>query len=433
MRMSRFSFRFARSYRTLLALVCAFVCAVVLNGCGNNGQESAASSAESAETSATDATGSDATGSGVTGSGAANSDTNASNDAGASTKADGSSESKSDGKNGDKAEPAPKIDEALAKRWTEDFKRIADASGMQVCVRAIDLSTNTSVDIRGDEKMASASMIKLLIAETFLHKAADGAFALDGTYTLKDSDIVGGTGSLQGSGAGAEVSYKDLVFKMISESDNVATNVLIDACGMDAINKEAKALGLKASEVNRRMMDTDASAAGIENYTSANDLAALLELVYKQKFVNAEMSALMLQALEAQVDNECISQGLPAGVVFAHKTGSLGIVRHDGGIVEGQRPFILVTLCGGEGFSESGAMSTMAQLGEAAYAAVAQSASSGQGQEVASGQNVDSDAGTSANVGTSAGEGASSGQAVNASPEATVGQETTAGESKAVA
>ena len=79
------------------------------------------------------------------------------------------------------------------------------------------------------------------------------------------------------------------------------------------------------------------------------------------------MSALMQEALEAQVDNDCISKGLPEGTVFAHKTGSLGTVRHDGGIVEGDKPYVIVALCGGDGFSEQGAMETMRQIGEASY------------------------------------------------------------------
>ena len=349
-------------HHVVLAFVCALLCVAALSGCGGDAQQqSPEPPVDAAETSAVEESGSDSA-----------SSAHVLTDATADDAAAGAPKPQPEPtpKAEPKAEPEaePKVDEALAKRWTEDFNRIADASGMTVCVRAIDLNTNTSVDIRGDEKMASASMIKLLIAETFLHQVVDGTFTLDDAYTLKDTDIVGGTGSLQGYGAGAQVSYRDLVFKMISESDNVATNVLIDACGMDAFNKEAKALGLKASEVNRRMMDLDASAAGVENYTSANDVAALLELVYKEEFVNAEMSKLMMQALEAQEDGECISRGLPQGVVFAHKTGTLATVRHDGGIIEGQRPFILVTLCGGEGFSEPAALDTMAQLGGAAYA-----------------------------------------------------------------
>ena len=51
-----------------------------------------------------------------------------------------------------------------------------------------------------------------------------GAFSLDDTYALQYSDFVGGTGSLSALGAGAEVSYREIVRRMICASDNTATN-----------------------------------------------------------------------------------------------------------------------------------------------------------------------------------------------------------------
>ena len=267
----------------------------------------------------------------------------------------------------DAKDQAAAPNEALGKAWTKDLTKIAKDSGMKVCVSAIDLTSGATATYQSGEKMVSASMIKLAIAETFLKQVSEGKHALDDTYELKQSDIVGGTGSLGSQGAGASVTKRELVHKMISESDNVATNVLIDLCGMDAVNSEAKALGLKSTVLARHMMDTQASQEGRENYTSADDVATLLKMVHDKTFVNAEMSALMQEALEAQVDNDCISKGLPEGTVFAHKTGSLGTVRHDGGIVEGDKPYVIVALCGGDGFSEQGAMETMRQIGEASY------------------------------------------------------------------
>lgn len=258
-------------------------------------------------------------------------------------------------------------DTTLANKWKADFERLAKASGMEVCVYALDLGSGASASYRSDKKMPSASMIKLLIAETFLGQVADGKHAFDDVYVLKETDIVGGAGSLGGRGAGAKVTKREMLKLMISESDNVAANVLIDQCGIDAINEEAKRLGLACTSLERHMMDTKALEKGLNNYTCADDLGILLKMIYDKTFVNKEMSALMLECLEAQTDNRCISKGLPEGTVFAHKTGSLSTARHDGGIVESERPFIIVTLCGGKGFSEDAALKTMEQIGKAAY------------------------------------------------------------------
>ena len=321
------------------------VAALALPGCGGTAPSQSTSASESASASAT-------------------------SESAGSTSSESSASTSSDAKTPEAPSSqgiAANTETPAAQKLATDIQALVDASGMQISVSVLDLTTNDAAFIQSDQKIESASMIKVLIAETFLKQVAAGTYALDQIYTLQDADIVGGTGSLQSQGAGAEVTYKDLLHKMISESDNVATNVLITLCGMDKVNEEADALGLKHTELNRKMMDTEAAAAGRENYTCADDLTVLFKMVYDDKFVNPQMSAVMREALEAQEDNDCISKGLPAEVTFAHKTGSLATVRHDGGIVEGDKPFVIVTLCGGEGFNEQGAQTTMASIGQVAY------------------------------------------------------------------
>ncbi len=266
--------------------------------------------------------------------------------------------------------PEPQINEALQAQLAE----VAPNTGMLTCVSVIDLTDNSVASYQGDTQMASASMIKLLIAYAFLEQVQAGTLSLDDTYTLQYADLVGGTGTLVGLGAGASVSYRDALVRMIDVSDNVGANILIDAVGFDAINAAAAELGLSQTALNRRMMDEVAIANGIENYTSANDLAKLLQMVYQGTFVDADSSALVLSALEQQQDWGGIRSGLPEGTVFAHKTGSLASVRHDGGIVEGEHPYVLVVLCGGEGFYEGGAHQAMASIAQVVHTALTASA-----------------------------------------------------------
>lgn len=243
---------------------------------------------------------------------------------------------------------------------------------MDLGVSIIDLETGAVGGYRGSEQMVSASMVKMLIAAAFLERVHVGEFSLDDPYTLQASDIVGGTGTLGGLGAGASVTYRDILEKMIYVSDNTGANILIDAAGgMSAVNAEAEKLGLESTQLNRYMMDEEAASAGIENYTSADDLATLFEMAYDGTFVDAESSAVVLRALEQQEDYGGVLGGLPGGVSFAHKTGTLATVRHDGGIVEGESPYVVVVLCGGDGYYEQGALDAMAQVGAASYSAIA--------------------------------------------------------------
>lgn len=252
-------------------------------------------------------------------------------------------------------------DPVLAKQLKEDIKAVAEASGMDTCIAVIDLKTGTSAEYKSDEPMVAASMIKLVIAAAFLEEVEKGTYKLQDTYTLASSDIVGGTGVIGGYGPGAEITLDEILNKMISVSDNTAANILIDIVGADAINAEAKKLGLTSTVLNRKMMDTEAIAAGIENYVSASDVAALLQMAYEGTLVSKSASKEVMQALEEQQTPGGIADGLPANIVFAHKTGALVNALHDGGIVEAENPFVIVVLCGGEGYYEQGAWDTMAQ------------------------------------------------------------------------
>ena len=193
-----------------------------------------------------------------------------------------------------------------------------------------------SADVNGDKPFVSASIIKLAILGTLLDQAQSGVLSLDGTVTVSPSDIVGGTGVIQASGAGESYTYRQLAAYMIQDSDNIATESDY-RCGRHAGRERVCELkfGLTQTVLNRRMMDF---AAGDENYTSANDVARMLQLIYQGKLVSSDMSEFALDLMKGQHDDAGLLEGLPVGSVFAHKTGTLDGVFNDGGIVLDQNP-----------------------------------------------------------------------------------------------
>lgn len=242
--------------------------------------------------------------------------------------------------------------------------------GTQVGVAVLPLENAVGYSSNGDEQIVSASMIKLLVLAEFMSQVDAGTIDLNGTYTLAASDIVGGSGIIAGRGAGAVLTYDEIAQSMIAQSDNTAANILIDLMGMDAINAKAQQLGLTQTVLNRKMMD---SSSGLENYTSANDIAALLRGIANETIASAGMCERAQSYLLAQYDAAALSQGLPAGVSFGHKTGSLATARNDGGIVYAQEhPYVVVVLCslGGNVAGEGQANSIMAQVSSAVYTAM---------------------------------------------------------------
>jgi beta-lactamase class A len=193
----------------------------------------------------------------------------------------------------------------------------------------------------------SASVIKVFIMEYAFHLMGTGAFAPD--------SAVGGS------------TLSALVETMIQDSNNEATNALIDAFGMEEINGFLAESGYSDTVLQRHMLDNVARSAGLENFTSLDDCMRVLEKLYanRETYPYSEMLAIM----EGQNVRTKIPLSLPADVSVANKTGELDDVENDIGIVfaadEGS-DYAIVALTYGP-FSSSGARSAIAQLARSAY------------------------------------------------------------------
>ena len=85
--------------------------------------------------------------------------------------------------------------------------------------------------------------------------------------------------------------------------------------------------------VRRGVEDTPAFRAGLNNVTTARDLAVLLTAIASGRAASPESSRWMLDVLFAQHWNDAIPLGLPPGTRIAHKTGNITRVEHDAAIV----------------------------------------------------------------------------------------------------
>ena len=170
------------------------------------------------------------------------------------------------------------------------------------------------VSINEDDKKVAASEIKLFIMASLYDRVNKG--------TIKEKDI------------------SEKVKKMITVSDNDATNDLIKNYGMDAINDYISNNHYNKTELNRYML-----SQGKENYTSAQDIATLLEKIYKNQLVNKKYSQKMLNFLKSQELKSKIPSGVPSGIKTASKTGELSTVENDAAIVYGKSgDYIIVVL-----------------------------------------------------------------------------------------
>ena len=213
---------------------------------------------------------------------------------------------------------------------------------------ALDPQTFASLDgevaVAPDVRRVAASIIKLPILACALETVTAGELSLDEQITVTQQDIVGGSGNIQSRGAGVSYSIDELLHAMIAQSDNVAANLVIGRLGMDTINETCAALGLTQTVLARLMMDAEAQAQGRANYTSARDAAAVLQRLAAGTIATPELCERARGYLLAQEDARGIVEGVPGGVLVAHKTGSLANAQHDAAIVYAERPYVLAIL-----------------------------------------------------------------------------------------
>jgi beta-lactamase class A len=224
---------------------------------------------------------------------------------------------------------------------------------------------------RADERVPSASVIKLPIMVEAMIAGQEGRLNLDEIHILTNSEKVGGSGVLATYPNRSRISYRDLVRLMITTSDNTATNILIGDLGRDAINARIRALGLSKSQLNRIMMDTLAARQGRENFVTARETNGLLAKIYRHEIATPALCTQMLDFLKQNEDSLTIPRLLPRQpngqpTVVAHKTGTLAYVRADAGIVYAPRPFVLSVLVEQAG-SESAGEQIIAEIARLAY------------------------------------------------------------------
>ncbi|NQT95264.1 MAG: serine hydrolase [Candidatus Omnitrophica bacterium] len=196
-----------------------------------------------------------------------------------------------------------------------------------------DLKRGWHIDINEDIKVPSASIVKVPIMACCFYAASKGRISLDDQLSLSSKDKVGGSGILKNKRSGTKIPVSELIELMIARSDNTAANMLINLLGFDYLNEQFKRIGLKDTNLSRLMMDMGSRDNGIENYTSAKDMALVFEKIYKRRLFSKGISLKCLEMLKKVKSKDRIPAKLPKKTTIAHKTGLEKSVCHDVGIV----------------------------------------------------------------------------------------------------
>lgn len=216
---------------------------------------------------------------------------------------------------------------------TQELNRLAARHQGRVAIYLTDFKDGKTWVYHPDDLFPSASLIKVPIMICTFYAIQDGRIALSEKLTLHRRNRVGGSGSLKWRPDGARLSVRELLQLMISESDNTATNMMIEALGMGYIQQQFPRMGLVYTGIYKEGMSLNGSRVAHENYTTAREMNMMMEKIYRGQLVDKPSSMLMLEILRhKKAVASRLAKGLPNGWEIAHKTGLLRHACHDSAI-----------------------------------------------------------------------------------------------------
>jgi beta-lactamase class A len=251
--------------------------------------------------------------------------------------------------------------DAAARLRQRMLDRIQEVPGATVAVVLRDVGGGAAVFINPDSVFHAASTMKVPVMIEYFRRLDAKQLTKDQTLALDTvfKSIVDGSPYALNAGVdsdssvfsrvGQQVPLRWLVERMIVRSSNLATNALIELLDAQKVQSTTVSLGAVNMKVRRGVEDGKAFQQGLNNQTTARDLATLLEAIETGKAASRASTREMVEILAKQEFNDEIPAGLPPGTKVAHKTGWITGVTHDAALVypPNRKPYVLVVLTRG--------------------------------------------------------------------------------------
>lgn len=204
-----------------------------------------------------------------------------------------------------------------------------------------DYDTGDYADINGDEIFSAASIIKIPVLLQLFRTIENNENSLYDKMILTNYFRAEGSGSLQFKAENSLYSLDSLARVMITESDNSATNMLMTKIGsMNDVNRGIKDWGINTTEVKEWLPDLNGN-----NHTTAKDLARMLYNIDNPKFISDSSRTKIIEYMSNVKNDRLLPAGLGSGASIIHKTGDIGKMLGDAGIVttvNGKRYIVVI-------------------------------------------------------------------------------------------
>lgn len=221
----------------------------------------------------------------------------------------------------------------------------------KVSLFAKNLDTGVTYDLGGDDRVPTASTIKIAVMVEAFARVSDGKSKWTDELVLTKEKKVGGSGILGEFADGLHLTLRDAVNLMMIMSDNTATNLVIDVLSADAVNARMESLGFKETRLMRRVFGGGESLEGKKEEnkrfglgrTTPREMISILEKLERGEVISPAASKEMLELMKREQGTNGIWRELWR-VDKATKSGALDALRSNIGILYHPRGRIAIAI-----------------------------------------------------------------------------------------
>ena len=236
--------------------------------------------------------------------------------------------------------------EILGAKLQQELDAIADATPGVFGVQVIDLTSGQRFGVNTGLVFPQGSAIKVAILVELFRQADRGELRLSEPVVIRGEDAVGGSGYLRHFLDGASsLSLHDLAVMMITISDNMETNLLIERVGMQNVNRTMAELGVPQTKLQRRMIRPEESRRGNENLSTPAEAAELMARIYRCELPMSPTLCRELRDILEIPHAGPIADALPGNITVGQKTGTItGVAVNWGYIDLPDRPYVIAAM-----------------------------------------------------------------------------------------
>src|ERR1043165_9024102 len=205
----------------------------------------------------------------------------------------------------------------------------------KVFLFAKNLDTGETYSFNGDERVRTASTIKIAVMIEAFARVAEGKAKWSDELVLTKAARYAGSGILPELGDGLRLSFQDCLRLMMLLSDNTATNMVLDYLTTDAVNERMNSLGFKDTRIMCRVGGGGESKEGnlgdnLKRFglgaTSPREMVQIMEKLERGEIVNKDASKQMIDLMKREQARYSIGRNMP-DVPIASKYGALDALR----------------------------------------------------------------------------------------------------------